>query len=317
MAKFSLAFGIHNHQPVGNFDHVFEYAHRKAYQPFLEILKSSGLSISLHQSGILWDWQEKHHPECLGMVGDLVKSERLELMTGGFYEPILTSIPERDVEGQIDLLNQYLRRKFGVNPDGLWLTERIWEPHLPRMLARAGVKFLPVDDTHFIYAGFEHSQLTGPFVTEHENYKVILLPISKKLRYLIPFGTVTEVIEELKALADKDPGGVVVYADDGEKFGSWPQTHEHCYGDRWLANMFEALHENSDWLEVIPLSRAAARRPVGRAYLPTASYAEMLHWSLPPKAFVAYESFENYLKVHGQLEQFGRFVRGGHWRGFL
>ena len=34
MAKFRLAVGLHNHQPVGNFDHVFEYAHRQAYAAF-------------------------------------------------------------------------------------------------------------------------------------------------------------------------------------------------------------------------------------------------------------------------------------------
>jgi len=317
MGKFRLAFGLHNHQPVGNFDHVFEYAHQKAYQAFLNVFQKHDLKISLHQSGILWDWQQKHHPEYLEQVKALVLQSRLELMTGGFYEPILTSIPERDAEGQIKQLNEYLGQQFGVEPDGLWLTERIWEPHLPGLLARAGVKFLPVDDTHFIYAGFEHSQLTGPFVTEHENHRVTLLPISKRLRYLIPFGTIDEVIDELKSLAEKNPTGLVIYADDGEKFGSWPQTHEHCYEDGWLMDLFEALDKNSYWLEVVPLSAAAAAPSAGRAYLPSSSYAEMLHWSLPPKAFVEYENFEKYLKQQKKLEQYGRFVRGGHWRGFL
>jgi len=317
MGKFKLAFGLHNHQPVGNFDHVFEYAHQKAYQAFLNVFQKHSLKISLHQSGILWDWQQKHHPEYIEQVKALVLQGRLELMTGGFYEPILTSVPERDAEGQIRQLNKYLSGQFGVEPDGLWLTERIWEPHLPGLLARAGVKYLPVDDTHFIYAGFEYDQLTGPFVTEHENHRVTLLPISKRLRYLIPFGTIDDVIDELKSLADKNPEGLVVYADDGEKFGSWPQTHEHCYENGWLMDLFEALDKNSYWLEVVPLSVAAAVPPAGRAYLPSSSYAEMLHWSLPPKAFVEYENFENYLKQEKKFEQYGRFVRGGHWRGFL
>ncbi|MEW6412513.1 MAG: alpha-amylase/4-alpha-glucanotransferase domain-containing protein [Candidatus Zixiibacteriota bacterium] len=317
MSKFRLAFGIHNHQPVGNFDHVFEFAHRNAYAPFLEALSRSGLSISLHQSGILWDWQEKHHPEYLQTVKAMVTQGRLELMTGGFYEPILISIPERDVQGQIKQLNDYLKKHFDFTPEGLWLTERIWEPHLPRQLQQAGVKFLPVDDTHFIYAGFEHSQLTGPFVTEHENYRVKLLPISKRMRYLVPFGTVDEVIDELKSHAEGDPSGMIIYADDGEKFGSWPQTHQHCYVDGWLSNFFEALARNSDWLEVVPLKTAADAKAVGRAYLPSASYAEMLHWSLPPTAFVQYENFEMYLKDHSLQKLYGRFVRGGHWRGFL
>ncbi|NOY88276.1 MAG: alpha-amylase, partial [FCB group bacterium] len=169
MDKFKLAFAIHNHQPVGNFDYIFEYAHQKAYAPFWELLKQyPDFRVSLHQSGILWDWQEKKHPQYLELINDLIKRKQLSLMTGGFYEPILTSIPERDVRGQIASLNRYLKKYFDVIPEGLWLTERIWEPHLPKVLAQSGVKFLPVDDTHFIYAGWEENQLTGPFVTENE-----------------------------------------------------------------------------------------------------------------------------------------------------
>lgn len=318
MGKFKLAFGLHNHQPVGNFTAVFEEAHRNAYLPFLELVSSyEGVNISLHQSGILWDWQKNTHPEFFELVGKLVDQGRIELMTGGFYEPILTSIPQRDARGQIEMLDRFLNDHFGVKTDGLWLTERIWEPHLPKLLATAGVKYLPIDDTHFIYAGFKHRQLTGPFVTEEEGHTVRLLPIQKRLRYLIPFGTVDEVIAELRSQAERNPDGMAIYADDGEKFGVWPKTHEHCYDDGWLKDFFDAVGRNADWLEIISLGQAAREKSVGRAYLPSASYEEMLHWSLPPEAFVAYEAFEKWLEESGQKETYGRFVRGGHWRGFL
>ncbi|MDH4157352.1 MAG: hypothetical protein OEW00_08765, partial [candidate division Zixibacteria bacterium] len=285
MSKFKLAFGIHNHQPVGNFEAVFEEAHKKAYLPFLKLVEQyESIAISLHQSGILWRWQEKNHPDYFEIVGKMVDRGQIELLTGGFYEPILSSIPERDISGQIAMLNKYIEDHFEVACEGLWLTERIWEPHLPKVLARSGVTFLPIDDTHFIYAGLEQDQLTGPFVTENEGFKVTLLPIQKRLRYLIPFGTVEEIIAELRRQAEANPAGLAVYADDGEKFGVWPDTHEHCYRDRWLENFFEALQRNADWLEVIPLGQAAGVKPAGRVYLPTASYAEMLHWALPPRA---------------------------------
>jgi alpha-amylase len=318
MSKFTLAFGIHNHQPVGNFEAVFEDAHQKAYLPFLRLVESfPEFRMSLHQSGILWKWQRETHPDYYELVGRLLDRGQIDLLTGGFYEPILSSIPERDVRGQIGMLTSYLQKHFGFRCEGLWLTERIWEPHLPKILAESGVKFLPVDDTHFIYAGFEHAQLTGPFVTENEGHTVTLLPIQKRLRYLIPFGKVDDVIAELKSQVERDPNGVAVYADDGEKFGVWPETHRHCYEDKWLPQLLEAIQRNSDWLQVAPLSAAAKRTPVGRAYLPTASYEEMLHWALPTGAFVAYEEFEHWLKAHGRWEMSGRFVRGGHWRGFL
>ncbi len=318
MSKFKLAFGIHNHQPVGNFQAVFDEAHKRSYLPFLELTrKFENFRFSLHQSGILWKWQQETHPEFFELIGDLVDRGQVELLTGGFYEPILISIPERDSKGQITMLNEYIHKQFEQTPCGLWLTERIWEPHLPKMLNESGIKYLSIDDTHFIYAGFEQNQLTGPFITESEGYKVTLLPIQKRLRYLIPFGTVDEVIAELKEQAERNPDGLAVYADDGEKFGVWPNTYKHCFEDGWLEEFFEALVENSDWLEIIPLGEAAILKPVGRAYIPSASYEEMLQWALPPRAFLEYEHFEELLKEDKLWERYGRFVRGGHWRGFL
>ncbi len=318
MEKFKLAVGLHNHQPVGNFQHVFEEAHQKAYLPFIKLFeKFEPIRISLHQSGILWDWQEKNHPDYLAAVKSLADKGRLEIMTGGFYEPIIPSIPDRDKKGQIALLNKYIQEHFGIAPRGCWLTERVWEPHLPKILHDAGVEYVPVDDTHFIYAGFEYENLRGVFVTENDGAAIRILPIQKKLRYLIPFKKVDFVIGELRAQAERNPGGLAVYADDGEKFGVWPKTHQHCFVEGWLEQFFTALCANSDWLEVIPLAEAARTPSLGIAYLPTASYAEMLHWSLPTRAFVEYEEFEGWLKQHGQRDRFGRFVRGGHWRGFL
>jgi alpha-amylase len=318
MGKFKLAIGLHNHQPIGNFDSVFEETHQLAYQPFLNLLeKYPKVRLSLHQSGILWEWQEKHHPEYLEMVRILVGRGQIELMTGGFYEPIMPSIPDNDKLGQIALLNDYLQNHFGVSCTGLWLAERVWEPHLPKILNQAGVKYLPLDDTHFLYAGLELDALNGIYITEESGYELRLLPIQKKLRYLIPFGTVEKVIDELKRQMERNGRGVAIYADDGEKFGGWPKTHKHCYEDRWLEHFFEAVEKNSDWLEICPLGEVAFNKPHGRVYLPSASYAEMLHWSLPAKAFVEYEDFEHWLSENKKMEKYGRYVRGGHWRGFL
>jgi hypothetical protein len=58
--------------------------------------------------------------------------------------------------------------------------------------------------------------------------------------------------------------------------------------------------------------------PVGRLYLPTASYVEMLHWALPSaRSYRQYEEFEHQLKDDGTYDRYSQFVRGGFWRNFL
>ena len=319
MGSVYFALGIHNHQPVGNFDFVFEDAYQRAYLPFLEILeRHPGVRLAQHYSGILLDWIERHHPDFLARLRALVERGQVEIMTGGFYEPILPIIPDRDKLGQIAKLTDYVRARFGVEPRGLWLAERVWEPHLPRPLREAGIEYVVIDDAHLKYSGLREEDLVGYYVTEEAGYTVNVFPIAERLRYTIPFRPVDETLDFLRQVADGRGGRLVVFADDGEKFGVWPGTFEHCYRDHWLDRFFEALEANSSWIRIIHFSEALETlKPLGRVYLPTASYREMMEWALPAKAIHEYEDFESQLKQAGLFDRYKVFVRGGFWRNFL
>jgi len=97
-----LCLVLHNHQPVGNFDGVFEQAYQDSYLPFLDVFESySELPISLHTSGPLMEWIDERHPEYVDRLAKLVAAGRIEIIGGPFYEPIMTMIPARDRVGQI------------------------------------------------------------------------------------------------------------------------------------------------------------------------------------------------------------------------
>jgi len=319
MKKLKFAFAIHNHQPIGNFEHVFEYAYTQSYLPFLEVLeRHPHFKISLHFSGILLEWISDHYPETMEKIKVLVEKNQVEMMTGGYYEPILCSIPDWDKIGQIQKLSEFIRKEFNTDPVGMWLAERVWEPHLPKPISEAGVKYTIVDDSHFKYSGLTEEELWGYFITEEQGYILNLFSSSKFLRYSIPFREPEEIIKYFRKIASEDGNNLIVYGDDGEKFGLWPETYKHCYEDRWIERFLEEIEKNRDWIELIHLKDALKiLKPRGRVYLPTASYQEMSQWSLPAKAFQEYEEFEHILKEKDLYERFGNFVRGGFWRNFL
>ncbi len=319
MKKIKFAFAIHNHQPIGNFEHVFEYAFSHSYLPFLEVLeRHPGFKTSLHFSGILLEWIKEHHPEVMGKLRCMVEKGQVELLTGGYYEPVLAVIPDRDKIGQIQKLTGFLKEEFGAQPEGMWLAERIWEPHLPKPLSRAGVKYTIVDDSHFKYSGLSDMDLLGYYLTEEEGHLVALFSSSKFLRYSIPFKEPEETIKYFRQIASEEGETLIVYGDDGEKFGVWPKTYEHCFKDRWIERFLDQVERNRDWIEMVHLKDALNQLPPkGRVYLPTASYHEMMQWALPPSAFAEYENLEHLLKEQNLYERFGIFVRGGFWRNFL
>ena len=78
-APLRLVLVLHNHQPIGNFDGVFEQAYQDSYLPFLDIYEQyEGLPIGLHTSGSLIEWLNVHHPEYLDRVAKLVGERRRE-----------------------------------------------------------------------------------------------------------------------------------------------------------------------------------------------------------------------------------------------
>src|SRR6202158_3457479 len=314
--KFHLVLLIHGHQPIGNFGHVFEKAYKTCYLPFLELLKRHpSVHIGLHYSGSLLMWMEKNRPEYFTLLKSLVQSGQVELAGGGFYEPILVSISPDDQREQLTSLANYVEKHFGQRPRGAWLAERVWEPQLPSVLAAANVAYTIVDDIHFLAAGFEPDELFGTYVAEDHGQTVVLYPTHKVLRYLVPFGTVEQVIDYLRDSSHKHPDGVAAMGDDMEKFGVWPGTNEHCFKNAWLADFFAALEKNSDWLKVsTPGEYLAAHAPLGRADLPTASYAEMMEWVLPTRVRQRYHTV---LKEFSARPEVLSFLRGGSWRGFF
>ncbi len=319
--KAKFVFGLHNHQPVGNFDHVIEEAYLKAYLPFVEVMKDyPDISFSVHNSGILWDWLEEKHPEYLETIASMVSAGRVELMSAGYYEPILTVIPERDRQGQLSMMNDYLQRRFNIKPRGCWLTERIWDPHLPLTLSEAGLEYVVVDDSHFKSTGFDPAELKGYFFTEENGSYIKVFPIDRNLRYLIPFRGPEETVEYLRSVFESGEDGetISVLADDGEKFGLWTGTHSLCYKENWLRRFCDALLANRDWLETVTFSEAMdASTARSIVYLPTASYTEMMEWALPLKAQEEYHRAKEALESNGTFPEPAEAIRGGLWRNVL
>ena len=312
-------FGVHFHQPVGNFDHVFADHVRDVYRPFLErLVEREFFPIALHVSGPLLEWLEAHEPALVDRIGVLAADGKAELLLSGFYEPVLVSLLQPDRIEQIGWMREAIQRRFGVVAAGLWLTERVWEPDLAADLARARVGYALVDDRHFLVTGFAADRSHAPWWTEHDGHRVALVPMHERLRYLIPFRPPAETAEYL---SERRAAGhrLVVFADDGEKFGGWPGTREWVYDRGWLRQFLEAI-QTLIASGAVRLTRPdAVLREVpsgGLAYLPSASYREMETWALPPEGALRLARLERDLGAD-RVAADGALLRGAHWRNFF
>lgn len=315
-----FVFGVHLHQPVGNFDSVFAQHAQTVYRPLIEQLERRHHGpLLLHMSGPLLEWLEAHDIPLLDRIGQLAADGRIEFLLGGMYEPILAAIPRADRTEQIAWHRESLRARFGAEASGLWLTERVWEPELAYDLAMAGVRYALVDDRHFLVTGYERHELHAPYRTESDGRALTLLAIDERLRYMIPFRPPEELAEYFRELhAAGQP--LAIFADDGEKFGGWPGTREWVYERGWFERFYDALDGlvdegivqlcgGTESIDAVPCA--------GLTYLPTASYREMEAWALPPRPAVRLAALESDLGMERMSGPDGALVRGSHWRNFL
>ena len=345
--KLYLCLVLHNHQPVGNFDFVFEEAVAHAYEPLLAALeRHPGVRLTMHWSGSLLDWLHAHRPDMLARIRALVGRRQVEPLGGGYYEPVLVALPDADKIGQLDKLTAAVQQDFGARPRGAWLAERVWEPHLPKFFAEAGLEYTLLDDTHFIQAGYAEDDLYGYYVTEEQGHALRVFASFQYLRQAIPWSPVNQIMDWLReraalreppapdapspadsvrgqAPADgvRGQARLVVVGEDGEKLGLWPGTHALCWGDGqgggWVEAFFDALERNADWLTLLTLDDATRMLPpLGRAYLPASSYEEMTVWSLPAARAQELAALKQQLEAAGR-EDILRYVKGGTWRSFM
>ena len=116
--RISLALAIHNHQPVGNFGWVMAEVYDLAYEPMVAALeRHPHVRLSLHYSGPLLEWLRAERP---GRSSSACRRsstrDQVEIIGGGYYEPVLASLPERDRIGQARRMSDELEALFGRAP---------------------------------------------------------------------------------------------------------------------------------------------------------------------------------------------------------
>lgn len=308
-----VVFVLHLHQPAENLGQVYDEAYLRCYEPLLAALSEhEPIKVGLHCSGALLEWVKTARPQMLQSLQALVDRGQVELLGGGFYEPILSALPDSDAIGQLEMMARFLERYFGQRPEGVWLAERVWDPDLPRVLSACGVRYTLLDDAVFRGAGLLHRPLTGYYHTERAGAPLAVFPIDKSLRYRVPSSAPEELVQ---ALSVAGPGSWN-YGDDAEKFGLWPGSYGWVYEERWLSRFFAAMTEAQEaghlctWL---PGEYLDHHRPSGQVYLPGGAYEELMEWALPMDAARELSA----LKSGVDAQRFSGMIRGAPWQAFL
>ena len=90
----SLLFGVHAHQPVGNFDSVMEEAHVRCYRMFLQTAERyPAFRFAVHFSGWLLDWLMVRYPQDMARLAAMTSRGWVSDVTLALYQPCCRCTP--------------------------------------------------------------------------------------------------------------------------------------------------------------------------------------------------------------------------------
>jgi len=313
MKNVNLVLCLHMHQPLGNFPEVVDGIVGRIYRPVLEVLqKHPGISANLHLSGVLLEMLAERHAEVVAQLRDLVATGRVEMLGGGFYEPVLVDWAEEDRDGQLAMMAGWLKRRLGAEPMGAWLAEGVWGPSLCSSLQRAGLQYAPVDGSFFLQAGVSPAKLNGHYVTDQAGNLLTVFPTCPDLARLIPHASWDDLFGHLRRIANRGEDITLTLAANLE---TWPTPEGGIAA--YLDTLFTKIEESAPWIQTLTgkaqIQRQAAK---GRVALPPGTPAELGGWSLPGAARREFFRERAQLGQRYDAAKVLPFFRGGSWASF-
>lgn len=154
-----------------------EERYLKIYKPFLrKLYEYPEIKAVLHISGELLEWFDEKHPEVIMLIDELVrKRKQVEVLGGGYYEPIFPMLSPQDRSGQLEALTTFLRKKFSKRPRGCWIGH-IWDNTLITPITNSGMDYLFLETS-----SINVKENFTPFITEDAGKLIRIFPVNSAL----------------------------------------------------------------------------------------------------------------------------------------
>ncbi len=313
----TLLWVVHFHQPLGNFSEVFVRYANDTVRPFLANLDANpSIKVSLHFSGVIFSHLKKHHKDLMEQLAVMVARDQVELLGGGFYEPIFSLIPPSDIEAQLRMMSDWLEDEFHTTPRGVWLPESVWEPHFVSFLHKAGIAYALLDESLFTAVGWKRAQLFHPFRTQYLNDQVTIFPIHRQWSKQIPLQNMRDIRAAFTQLTHRQEQQMVILAQNGEQFTSSSELNQIKQDQEIMAEWFRHLIHEQGSIQTSTLHHASSGRwPL--TYLPSGSMADLESHSMVSTAERGFIEVRSELHKRFDSDRFVGYLRGGTWLNFF
>jgi len=268
------------------------------YKPLASFLYANpDFKFSFYFTGIQLEWLKKRNPEFFDLIKQLTARKQIEILGGGFYNPVFPLLFPLDRTGQIEMLSSELRKTIGKRPRGLAICADAWEPSLLASFQSCGMEYVLLDNN---LISPPKRQLL-PIVMNDKGKSINILPVSSNFidsdedvaLYL------KRIAKETDKIVNSSPIDRVLAIKISE------EKLKKALKDNSLQTMFQLLNEKYSESIQLSLPHSAIRysEQFVQAYIPTGVSSDVAKWSFEPyKTFVPKTQYP--VSIHDFLQTY-------------
>ncbi len=273
---------------------VLEQNYHKVYKRFASFLYAHPkLPFSVSFSGAQLLFYKKNHLEYIDLISQLTNRKQLEVLGGGYYNPIFPLLFPQDRSGQIELLTSELRQTIGKRPRGMQLFGSVWESSLIPCLQTCGMEYVFLDSSLLVRSKKQYL----PIITAYQGKSVAVLPLFRDVPISENMSAEQFVSLILKKIAEDCPAEA-----DFDRVMCVSVSIEQMQAmldSNFLEDFSKiAEAENATSIEIAnPLTVVKSCTHFERLYIPASMDSKIAQWAVPENpvsSATIYELLQNY-----------------------
>ena len=127
---------------------VLEDKYQRLYKKLISFLyANSSYKLTFSFPGQFFSWISKKHPEFIQLLKELVSRKQIEVLGGGYYNPVFPLLLPMDRSGQIEMYGSELSGVLGKRPRGMMVYASVWDSSLISSLYGSGMEYVLLDNS--------------------------------------------------------------------------------------------------------------------------------------------------------------------------
>lgn len=273
---------------------ILEQRYQGLYKKLISFLYANpACKLTFSFPGQIFSWLVKKHPEFIQLFKELLSRKQVEILGGGYYNPVFPLLFPMDRSGQIEMYGSELSSALGKRSRGMMMYGSVWDNTLVSSLYGSGIEYALLDDS-LVPPAKRHAL---PLLVSEQGKSVKVLPFSRNVmpteaQFADAGCYLSDLKKQTEKLAKKHPE----YAGD-ERLQCLVFDCEHfqqLFESGWIESLYKAADESyRDTVTMTyPQGYLHKHTALVPAYIAPGIQSDIAQWGLVP--YMPQENKTNY-----------------------